>query len=327
MQADAGKFFPIGEQRAMNAQQSRFVISVLGALLAAQPAWTAPPEITLSSGQQTFKLADERGKYVALHFLLKTECPYCLRTVTDYSKKAPTVAGVVHVFVKPDSEEEVRAWSEKVKSSDVDFPIYRDPDARLADELKIPGGYSFHGQTVHYPALVLFGPDGNEVFRYVGKNNTDRLSFEQLAAKVAELSKDPAIAQFNLADGGLALKGNDPVAYLEKGVAAPGAPEIASQYRGVSYRFANAENRQKFAADPQRFLPAYGGWCATAMAEGRKVEVDPANYKVTGGRLFLFYKGWRGDALKDWNKDEKNLTARADEQWRKIAPSTGMEKK
>jgi len=67
------------------------------------------------------------------------------------------------------------------------LPLYRDADAALAEAYHIPGGYAFHGQTVHFPATLLLGPDGREVFRYVGKNNSDRLSFEKLAAKVKEL--------------------------------------------------------------------------------------------------------------------------------------------
>ena len=69
------------------------------------------------------------------------------------------------------------------------FPVYRDPDAQLAELFDIPDGYLFHGQSVHYPALILIGPDGKEVFRYVGKNNTDRYSFEQLTATMNELTK------------------------------------------------------------------------------------------------------------------------------------------
>lgn len=66
-------------------------------------------------------------------------------------------------------------------------PIYRDPDAGLAKQFGIPDGYAFHGQTVHFPALVLLDPEGKEVFRYVGKHNGDRLGFDALTAKLAEL--------------------------------------------------------------------------------------------------------------------------------------------
>jgi peroxiredoxin Q/BCP len=149
-----------------------------------------PEDFTVRSatGNSTFSLQDARGKFVALHFLLKTECPHCLRHTRDYLTKAPTLPGVVQVFLKPDTDKEIEAWASKLPAEDLaKHPIYRDPNAKLAEAFGIPDGYAFHGQEVHYPATVLLGPDGKEVFRYVGKNNGDRLSFEALAAKVEEL--------------------------------------------------------------------------------------------------------------------------------------------
>ena len=67
------------------------------------------------------------------------------------------------------------------------MPIYQDVDATLADQFNIPNGYQFHGQVVHYPALILLNDKGEEVFRYIGKNNSDRFSFDQLKAKINEL--------------------------------------------------------------------------------------------------------------------------------------------
>ena len=64
------------------------------------------------------------------------------------------------------------------------MPIYQDADAKLADQFNIPNGYQFHGQVVHYPALILLNDKGEEVFRYIGKNNSDRFSFDQLKAKI-----------------------------------------------------------------------------------------------------------------------------------------------
>lgn len=286
-----------------------------------------PADFSVTSGGKTFLLSEARGKIVALHFLLKTECPYCRQYVAETARRAPDVAGVIHVFLKPDSEEEIKALSDKLQQTGVAATVYRDPDAKLAREFNIPDGYAVHGQSVHYPAMVLLGPDGQEVFRHVGRDNTDRLPFDRFAAKVAEVSKNAASGQYNLTDGALALKGFDPVAYIESGKAQAGKSEISSRYRGVVYRFASVETRQRFAENPEKYVPAYGGWCATAMADGRKVEIDPANFKVTNSRLFLFYKGWLGNALNDWNKDEKSLTVRADEQWRKIAPTDSTERR
>lgn len=287
----------------------------------------APTDFTVSAGDKTFRLSDAKGRFVALHFLLKTECPYCQRYVGEMSRRAPEVAGVVHVFLKPDSEDEIKRWSAMLEKAGVTATIYRDADAKLADAFEVPGGYAFHGETVHYPALILLGLDGQVVYRYIGKNNTDRMPFEQFAANVAQVSKSPAIGEYNLAEGALALGGYDPVAYVVDGKAQKGREDLTSQYRSVTYRFSSAAHRQQFAANPDPYVPAYGGWCATAMADGRKVEIDPANFKVTNGRLLLFYKGWRGDALKAWNKDEQNLTVKADAAWHKLAPAEAVEKK
>jgi peroxiredoxin Q/BCP len=147
-------------------------------------------ELFSATDNSHFVSGDAKGKYIALHFLLKTECPYCLRHTSDYVDKAGRLPDVIQIFIKPDTEEEIRAWSEKLSADDLaNFPIYRDPDARLADRFNIPNGYQFHGQLVHYPALILIGPDGTEVFRYIGKNNSDRYPFEQLETKVRELTK------------------------------------------------------------------------------------------------------------------------------------------
>lgn len=297
------------------------IIALFGPLISLAVAHAqSSTDFELRAERNTFRLSEARGQFVAVHFLLKTECPYCLRHVAEFSRRGPEVAGVIHVFVKPDSEADLNAWREKAAAAGIMATIYRDPDAALAHELKVPAGYSFHGATMHYPATILFDVNGREVFRHVGKDNTDRIPFDLFARKVAELTRNPALDQYNISDGQPAIKGYDPVAYVESNNAQEGRPEFSSAYRGVTYRFVSAENRATFAANPAKFAPAYGGWCATAMAEGRKVEIDPRNFKVSNGRLFLFYKGWLGDALSDWNKDEKGLTIRADEQWNKLAP-------
>jgi len=136
--------------------------------------------------KSTFTLSKSKGKYVALHFLLKTECPYCIRHTSEYFEKATSLQNVIQVFIKPDEEKEIKEWVGKLKSNN-SLPIYQDLNAKLADQFKIPSGYQFHGQVVHYPALILLNKNGEEVFRYIGKNNSDRFSFDQLKAKIVEI--------------------------------------------------------------------------------------------------------------------------------------------
>jgi len=142
-----------------------------------------------------FRLADAGGKWVVLHFLLKTECPFCLKHTQEYVKNIELWEDVQHVFLKPDSAEAIRTWAARLdEAARKRAPLYRDPDARWAQAFGIPGGYRFHGQTVHYPALVVLDPDGREVFRHVGKDNTDRLSFDEFKRRLPEWRRARATA-------------------------------------------------------------------------------------------------------------------------------------
>ena len=144
--------------------------------------------LTSVTDSSTFNLNKSKGKFVALHFLLKTECPYCIRHTSEYFDKATNLPDVIQVFIKPDSEKEIKDWAIKLKSTNA-LPIYQDQDAKLADQFNIPNGYQFHGQVVHYPALILINKKGEEVFRYIGKNNADRFSFDQLKTKIEAFDK------------------------------------------------------------------------------------------------------------------------------------------
>ena len=168
------------------------VLAVMIALpLSTQVSRANPDDFTVRGVTSTnvFKLSAARGKFVALHFLLKTECPLCLRHTRDYAKQSAGDTNVVHVFLKPDTEEEIKQWAGKLGEESGKLVIYRDPDAKLARDYHIPDGYKFHGQIVHFPALVLLDATGKEVFRYVGKNNSDRFTHEKFSEKMVELNK------------------------------------------------------------------------------------------------------------------------------------------
>jgi YHS domain-containing protein len=116
----------------------------------------------------------------------------------------------------------------------------------------------------------------------------------------------------------IALQGYDPVSYFE-GKPQEGDSEIKVVYKDITYRFATAANQAKFKVNPDKYEPAYGGWCAYAMGDsGEKVRVDPETYKIRDGRLYLFYNFWGNNTLEDWNNDEKKLKQAADHNWANI---------
>ncbi|OEK03300.1 YHS domain protein [Roseivirga sp. 4D4] len=117
---------------------------------------------------------------------------------------------------------------------------------------------------------------------------------------------------------GLAIQGYDPVAYFTENKAVEGSENISHNAAGVTYYFSSAKNRQLFIADPKRYEPEYGGYCAYAMADGDKVRIDPETFKIIDGKLYLFYNFRFTNTLKSWNKDEANLLPKANTQWGKI---------
>src|ERR1043166_1070405 len=103
--------------------------------LAIQVSQANPNDFTVRgvTGTNVFKLSEAKGKFVALHFLLKTECPYCIRHTHDYVKKSADDSQVIDVFLKPDTDAEIQAWASKLGEDSLKVTIYRDPDAALAD--------------------------------------------------------------------------------------------------------------------------------------------------------------------------------------------------
>lgn len=125
------------------------------------------------------------------------------------------------------------------------------------------------------------------------------------------------IRQFNLKNN-LAIQGYDPVSYFGNRPV-EGKPDIAYTHKGITYRFANEGNLNRFKATPEKYEPAYGGWCAFAMGEsGEKVKIDPQTYKIINGKVYLFYNFWTNNTLTAWNKNEKQLKEAADRNWAKI---------
>ena len=116
----------------------------------------------------------------------------------------------------------------------------------------------------------------------------------------------------------LAIKGYDPVAYFTDGKPTPGQPEFQYEWDEHVWRFATAEHRDLFKADPVRYAPQFGNYCAMALSKGEVVVADPENWLINDGRLYVFGKpAPAGPALFKQNLEEN--IARAN-QSRSILP-------
>lgn len=129
--------------------------------------------------------------------------------------------------------------------------------------------------------------------------------------------------KWNLGKHRLAIEGYDPVTYFPEGGGDPkkGDAKITERHRGVVYRFRDEAHRELFRATPERYEPAYGGWCAWAMSSDDRVEVDPESFLIQDGELLLFYDGFFADTRKKWRKGDVDALKRsADANWKAYYP-------
>ena len=96
-----------------------------------------------------------------------------------------------------------------------------------------------------------------------------------------------AVEETNLNDDGLALHGFDPVAYHVAGEPVEGSDEFTSEHNGATYRFSSAANLALFISNPDKYAPAYGGYCSYGVRVGRKFDVDPEAWKIVDGVLYV----------------------------------------
>lgn len=111
---------------------------------------------------------------------------------------------------------------------------------------------------------------------------------------------------------GAVIKGYDPVAYFTEGRPVKGSQQYAHQYDGRTFWFASEEHRRLFAANPEKYAPQYGGYCAWAVSQGTTADIDPSAWHIRDGRLFLNYNH---DIQARWSKDIPGHIRQADANW------------
>lgn len=112
----------------------------------------------------------------------------------------------------------------------------------------------------------------------------------------------------------LALEGYDPVSYFA-GQPTKGDAKFSTTHKGVQYRFSSAQNLARFQANPDAFLPQYGGYCAWAVAGNYTAKGDPLAWKIVGGKLYLNYDL---NVQKRWAADIPGNIAKGDHNWPQV---------
>ncbi len=140
----------------------------------------------------------------------------------------------------------------------------------------------------------------------------NRRGFLGLAVGAAGASVAAVIATPSFAKNPLALTGYDPVSYFSGRKPVKGKTSFTTSHRGLTYRFANAGNRDAFKANPNRYAPQYDGYCAYGVSQGYKVGVDPLAYKVVNGKLYVNYSR---SVQRTWSRNVPGYIAEANRNW------------
>lgn len=113
-----------------------------------------------------------------------------------------------------------------------------------------------------------------------------------------------------------ALEGYSPVSYFEKNAAERGSPDHQVRHGDQTYYFTSPEQVAAFRADPEKYVPAFGGTCAFGQSIEKEFQPDPTRFKIVDGRLLVFLKTDEVDALGLWNKEgDAACLAKADRHW------------
>ena len=116
----------------------------------------------------------------------------------------------------------------------------------------------------------------------------------------------------NIDGRGIAIHGHDPVAYFVEGKPVIGKPEHRVTVGAATYWFASEANLQTFKADPSKYEPQYGGYCAYGVAQGYKPDIDPAAFRIVDGKLYL---NLSPAVQKRWQEDVPGFISRANHNW------------
>ena len=137
------------------------------------------------------------------------------------------------------------------------------------------------------------------------------LGLAACAATPGHVHRGKAVDEINN-QRGLALQGYDPVAYFKEGKPSIGDAAITYRWHGATYRFNSADDRQAFIANPERYAPQFGGYCAFAVSRGTTANGDPHQWAIENDRLFLNNNAL---AMTLWNQDRPGNINAGDENW------------
>ena len=116
----------------------------------------------------------------------------------------------------------------------------------------------------------------------------------------------------NLNSNGVIIDGYDPVAFFTDSMPVKGSANYSYNWKGADWLFASTEHLDQFKADPEKYAPQFGGYCAYGCSQGHKAPTKPETWTIVSGKLYLNYNG---DVKKMWTADRDALIEKANTNW------------
>jgi len=129
----------------------------------------------------------------------------------------------------------------------------------------------------------------------------------------------PAFGQEVFTKSETAIQGYDPVAYFKEAKPVMGKKEFSYRWKDATWWFASTQNLNDFKANPEKFAPQFGGYCAYGVADGHKATTSPDAWTIVGDKLYLNYNK---DVMAKWRKDTAGYILKANTNW----PTVKLEK-
>jgi YHS domain-containing protein len=126
------------------------------------------------------------------------------------------------------------------------------------------------------------------------------------------LAAEKPVDPVNKSNGGVAVRGTDVVAYFEQSAVVKGTREFTHDWNGAIWLFATAAHRDTFKANPAKYAPQFGGYCAWAVGHGYTANADPEAWKIIDGKLYLNYNK---SIQRKWDPESAKWIAEGNKNW------------
>ncbi len=140
-----------------------------------------------------------------------------------------------------------------------------------------------------------------------------------LVPTISHAYDENSASSVNVDAKGIGMRGYDPVAYFTVGAPTQGSSAFTAKHNGITFQFASAANRAAFQADPGKYAPQYGGFCAMGVALEKKLDGDPDAWHIADGKLYL---NVNKDVQKKWLQDVSGNNKKSDQIWPTIRNKT-----